>query len=230
MLSRGAAPSHSRRADRVQARPHVGILGVGDDEVGAPIGAGADPRELVVEPGHIGPSAGLKSGARLIARAGASAPRGARSKAGANAFDPLACAALRSGRPPAVPSLKFEVKFNGRSSLASSSSAPRGVLGRAVAAELAPTRHRRPPGRRSGDIRIDIADPASIEAGLTAAGPLDAVACAAGAVNFRPLSAIEPAPLEQSSYGLGLDRQAHGPGQSGAGGARPLSTTAARSP
>jgi len=79
-----------------------------------------------------------------------------------------------------------------------------GVLGRAIAAELAPRHDIVTAGSKSGDIRIDIADPASIEAGLDAAGGLDAVACAAGAVNFHPLSAIRPAPIERSSYGLGL--------------------------
>ena len=42
----GAGPT------RVQARPHVGVLGVGDDEIRAPVGAAADAREFVVEPDH----------------------------------------------------------------------------------------------------------------------------------------------------------------------------------
>lgn len=79
-----------------------------------------------------------------------------------------------------------------------------GVLGRAIVAELSPRHDIVSAGSKTGDIRIDIADPASIEAGLKAAGPLDAVACAAGAVNFHPLSAIKPALLEKSSYELGL--------------------------
>src|SRR5271165_1185874 len=79
-----------------------------------------------------------------------------------------------------------------------------GVLGRAVAAELAPRHDIVTAGSKSGDIRIDISDPASIEAGLDAAGALDAVVSAAGRVNFDPLSAIKPAPIEASSYGLGL--------------------------
>ena len=80
-----------------------------------------------------------------------------------------------------------------------------GVLGRAVAAELAPRHDIVTAGSKSGDIRIDIADPASIEAGLAAAGPLDAVACAAGAVNFAPLAAIEAAPASTARpIGLGL--------------------------
>ncbi len=85
-----------------------------------------------------------------------------------------------------------------------------GVLGRAVVAELAPRHEIVSAGSKSGDIRIDIADPASIAAGLQAAGPLDAVACAAGAVNFHPLSVIESAPLEHSSYGLGLTNKLMG--------------------
>jgi NAD(P)-dependent dehydrogenase (short-subunit alcohol dehydrogenase family) len=79
-----------------------------------------------------------------------------------------------------------------------------GVLGRAIMAELSPRHDIISAGSKTGDVRIDIADPASIVAGLKAAGPLDAVACAAGAVNFHPLSAIKPASLESSSYGLGL--------------------------
>ncbi len=79
-----------------------------------------------------------------------------------------------------------------------------GVLGRAIVAELSPRHDIVSAGSKTGDVRIDIADPASIEAGLKTAGPLDAVACAASAVNFHPLSAIKPAPLAQSSYGLGL--------------------------
>ena len=79
-----------------------------------------------------------------------------------------------------------------------------GVLGRAVLAELSPRHDVLSAGSKSGDIRIDIADPASVMAGLKAAGPLDAVACAAGTFNFDPLSTIKPAPIAQSSYGLGL--------------------------
>jgi NAD(P)-dependent dehydrogenase (short-subunit alcohol dehydrogenase family) len=79
-----------------------------------------------------------------------------------------------------------------------------GVLGRAVVAELSPRCDIVSAGSKTGEIRIDITDPASVEAGFKAAGRLDAVACAAGAVNWRPLSAIKPAPLEMSSYGLGL--------------------------
>jgi len=79
-----------------------------------------------------------------------------------------------------------------------------GLLGRAVVAELGERHDVVAAGSKSGAIRIDIADPASIVAGLEAAGPLDAVVCAAGSVNFAPLASIAPAPLAQSPYGLGL--------------------------
>ena len=54
-----------------------------------------------------------------------------------------------------------------------------GVLGRAIVAELSPRHDIVSAGSKSGDIRIDIANPASIVAGLKAAGPLDAVATSA---------------------------------------------------
>ena len=40
------------RSDGVEAGTHVGVLGVGDDEIGAPIGAGVNAREFFVEPEH----------------------------------------------------------------------------------------------------------------------------------------------------------------------------------
>ena len=40
------------RPNRMQARPHIGVLGVGDDEIRTPIGAAANARELVVESNH----------------------------------------------------------------------------------------------------------------------------------------------------------------------------------
>ena len=85
-----------------------------------------------------------------------------------------------------------------------------GVLGRAIVAELSPRFDIVTAGSKSGDVRIDIADPASIESGLDAADALDAVVCAAGAVNFTPLSAIRPAPIGGSSYGLGLTNKLMG--------------------
>ncbi len=79
-----------------------------------------------------------------------------------------------------------------------------GELGRAIVAELGGRHEIISAGSKSGDVRIDISDPTSIVAGLAAAGPLDAVACAAGTVNFHPLSAISVASIAESSYGLGM--------------------------
>jgi len=78
-----------------------------------------------------------------------------------------------------------------------------GTLGRAVAAELG-ARHEIVASSRKTGIKIDIADPLSIRQGLEKAGALDAVVCAAGAVNFTPLAEIAPATVDQSSYGLGI--------------------------
>jgi NAD(P)-dependent dehydrogenase (short-subunit alcohol dehydrogenase family) len=85
-----------------------------------------------------------------------------------------------------------------------------GVLGRAVVAELGQRHDIVTAGSKSGELRIDIADPSSILAGLKAAGPLDAVACAAGSVNFPQLATIAPASLAQSAYGLGLTNKLMG--------------------
>jgi NAD(P)-dependent dehydrogenase (short-subunit alcohol dehydrogenase family) len=79
-----------------------------------------------------------------------------------------------------------------------------GTLGRAVVSELDARHDVIAAGSKSGDIRIDIAHPASIVAAFAAAGPLDAVACAAGVVNFTPLGDIAPAGVTDSIYGLGL--------------------------
>jgi NAD(P)-dependent dehydrogenase (short-subunit alcohol dehydrogenase family) len=79
-----------------------------------------------------------------------------------------------------------------------------GELGRAIVAELGDRHDIVSAGSKSGDVRIDIADPASIVAGFKAAGSLDSVACAAGTANFLPISEISAAPLERSPYGSGL--------------------------
>ena len=79
-----------------------------------------------------------------------------------------------------------------------------GVLGRAIVSELEARHEVITAGSKSGKILFDMTDPASIVAGLTAAGPLDAVACAAGHVNFSPLEAIAPAAIAESVYGRGL--------------------------
>jgi NAD(P)-dependent dehydrogenase (short-subunit alcohol dehydrogenase family) len=85
-----------------------------------------------------------------------------------------------------------------------------GTLGRAVIAELGQRHDVVTAGSKSGAIRIDIADPASIVAGLRAAEALEAVVCAAGSVNYPPLETVAAAPLAQSPYGLGLSNKLMG--------------------
>ena len=53
--ARGRPFGEARRTDGVQARTHVGVLGVGDDEIGALVRAGANARKLVVETSHSSP-------------------------------------------------------------------------------------------------------------------------------------------------------------------------------
>ncbi len=74
-----------------------------------------------------------------------------------------------------------------------------GIIGRAVAAELAPRHELITAGRSSGDLRLDLADPASIRAAYAEAGSLDAVVCAAGNVTFKPLGEMTAA-----DYDIGL--------------------------
>lgn len=75
-----------------------------------------------------------------------------------------------------------------------------GTLGKAVAAELGQRHELIRAGRNSGDVRIDLRDPASIRAALRDLGNLDAVVSAAGNVAFAPL-------LEMSAeqWALGLE-------------------------
>jgi len=74
-----------------------------------------------------------------------------------------------------------------------------GTIGKAVAAELSGRHEVVTAGRSSGDLRVDITDLQSVRALYSAAGPLDAVACAAGNVHFGPL---EEMTSEQFDLGL----------------------------
>jgi NAD(P)-dependent dehydrogenase (short-subunit alcohol dehydrogenase family) len=85
-----------------------------------------------------------------------------------------------------------------------------GTLGRAVAAELGARHHIIPAGRQSGDVRLNLADPASIREAMAGAAPLDAVVSTAGEVAFAPLSTIHPAPIGESAYTLGLTHKLMG--------------------
>lgn len=66
-----------------------------------------------------------------------------------------------------------------------------GTIGRAVAAELGQRHEIIPAGRSSGDVRLDIADPASVRAAFAKLGEVDAVVSTAGHVKFAPLEEME---------------------------------------
>eukprot|EP01037_Dinobryon_pediforme_P006473 gene6473-6542_t len=86
----------------------------------------------------------------------------------------------------------------------------RGTLGRAVAQELGPRHDILTAGKSSGDIRMDMADVASVIAGLEKAGPIDGLMCAAGKATFAPLADCEAANFDQSVYALGLQHKLMG--------------------
>lgn len=71
-----------------------------------------------------------------------------------------------------------------------------GTIGRAVAAELAARHELIRAGRHSGDLRVDLADYASVERMYAEAGLLDAVITATGQVHFGPLMAMTPAQFD----------------------------------
>ena len=74
-----------------------------------------------------------------------------------------------------------------------------GTIGRAVAAELGARHDIVHANRSSGDVRVDIADPASIAAMYAQVGAFDALVCATGKVHFGPLETFTP---EQFDLGL----------------------------
>jgi NAD(P)-dependent dehydrogenase (short-subunit alcohol dehydrogenase family) len=81
---------------------------------------------------------------------------------------------------------------------------PSGTIGNAACVELEPRHKIIKAGRHSGDIHVDVTDPASIEAAFDTAGPLDAVIVALGQARFAPLSEHKAATLEDSIHRLGI--------------------------
>lgn len=65
-----------------------------------------------------------------------------------------------------------------------------GTIGKAVAAELSQRHEIVTAGRSSGDLRVNIADVASVRELFRALGKVGAVACAAGNVHFGPLESM----------------------------------------
>lgn len=71
-----------------------------------------------------------------------------------------------------------------------------GTIGRAVAAELGSRHDVIKGGSKTGDIKLDITDPASIKAAFARLGKVDAVVSAAGRVKFAPLEQLGAAGFE----------------------------------
>lgn len=76
---------------------------------------------------------------------------------------------------------------------------PNGRLGTAVREALAARHEIIGASRTGGDVSVDIRDPASIAAMYEQVGRVDAVACAAGGVPYKPLTELE---LEDVRAGL----------------------------
>lgn len=74
-----------------------------------------------------------------------------------------------------------------------------GTIGKAVAAELGERHEILAANRNSGDIRVDICDPKSIERLYAEAGTFDAVVCTAGDAYFGPFDQFTDA---QFDFGL----------------------------
>jgi NAD(P)-dependent dehydrogenase (short-subunit alcohol dehydrogenase family) len=75
-----------------------------------------------------------------------------------------------------------------------------GTIGREVRHQLAERHEVVAAGRSSGEVRLDLTDPASVDAALTAYGPFDAVVSTAGNVAFGNLSQ-----LDESQWTLSLN-------------------------
>ena len=84
-----------------------------------------------------------------------------------------------------------------------------GTIGQAVAGELGGRHEIVAVGSRSGDVRMDITDAASIRAALAQIGTFDAIVSTAGKVKFAPLDRDDRGRLPDRAQG-----QADGPGQS----------------
>ncbi len=74
-----------------------------------------------------------------------------------------------------------------------------GTLGQAVARQLGQQHQILAAGRRSGELRVDLTDDASVAELFARTGPVDAVVSTAGKLHFGPLQEMTP---EQFNLGL----------------------------
>lgn len=80
-----------------------------------------------------------------------------------------------------------------------------GDIGQAACAELGARHEIIKAGRKSGDIQVDMASRASVDAMYDAVGTFDAVVCTAGEVHFGPLS-----DYDEDTFMLGLRNKVMG--------------------
>ena len=74
-----------------------------------------------------------------------------------------------------------------------------GTVGQAIVSELSPRHEIVPVGQKSGDVRMDVTDLDSIEAGFEKIGRFDALVSAIGKVTFAPFDQMDDA-----AYRVGL--------------------------
>lgn len=72
-----------------------------------------------------------------------------------------------------------------------------GTIGRAVVAALTP-HHQIVAASRTGEHRVDLRKPASVEALLASVGPVDAIVSTAGAAAYKPLAELTAADFQAS--------------------------------
>ncbi|MFJ4316324.1 short chain dehydrogenase [Streptomyces lavendulae] len=82
-----------------------------------------------------------------------------------------------------------------------------GTLGRAVHTALRERGHEVvTASRKDADVHVDITDPESVRAMYEAVGPVDAVACAAGSVPWRPLGDLTTADVRAGLEGKAVSQ------------------------
>ncbi|ATZ24923.1 short chain dehydrogenase [Streptomyces lavendulae subsp. lavendulae] len=82
-----------------------------------------------------------------------------------------------------------------------------GTLGRAVHTALRERGHEVvTASRKDADVHVDITDPESVRAMYEAVGPVDAVACAAGSVPWRPLGELTTADVRAGLEGKAVSQ------------------------
>ncbi|UYG09003.1 short chain dehydrogenase [Halomonas sp. M4R1S46] len=85
-----------------------------------------------------------------------------------------------------------------------------GTIGSAVKEHLSERHEVISAGSKSGDVHIDITDPASIKEAFEQLSPLDAVIMTLGKATFAAFNELESAPLSDSKHLLGIENKLMG--------------------